>query len=249
VSKSDEKPKANTRRTQGRRGTGRHPRGPVLQVRDEEILRWITRHGVVTVELVGRRFFWRAKEKVWGKWATYRRLRALKDLGLILTNKPFADMPAVLRVTREGARIADVGIRPAPLVESQLRHSLAVVWLTERLLYEHPGAELVTERELRAQRYREASAGEREPEEGRTADAWLRVPAKGAGAQGIKTVAIELDLSRKDGRAMRRMISQYEREPVKEVWWYVTPARVDRITEFVRKEDAADFFEVRAWHG
>ncbi len=87
----------------------------------------MARHGVVTAELVGRRFFWRPQENDYGKWAAYRRLRALRELGLILSNKPLADRPAVLRVTREGARIADVGLRPAPLVLSELRHSLAVI--------------------------------------------------------------------------------------------------------------------------
>jgi hypothetical protein len=166
----------------------------------------MTRHGVVTAELVGRRFFFRGpKADDYGKWAAYRRLRALRELGLVLSSKPFADQPAVLRVTREGARIADVGLRPAPLVLSELRHSLAVVWLTEYLLAEHRGTELTTERELRAQRYRELRDGTRRTEHGRAPDALLRIPAKGAGAQGDMTVAVELDLTRKDRRAMERV--------------------------------------------
>src|SRR5712691_9484646 len=127
-----------------RRSVGRRPRGPQLTDRDLEILRWIARHGVVTAELVARRFFWRPKEKRAGVWAAYRRLHALHELGLLITDKPFARSPAVLRVTREGARIADVGLRPAPLVLSELRHTLAVVSLGEFLVHEHPGAELVT---------------------------------------------------------------------------------------------------------
>jgi hypothetical protein len=192
-------------------------------------------------------FFWRPQQKTYGKWAAYRRVRALRDLALVLSNKPFADFPAALRVTREGARIADIGLRPAPLVVPQLRHTIAVVKLTERLLFEHRGAELVTEREMRAERYRELREGEREPERGRTPDALLRIPTKGAGAQGIKTVAVELDLSRKDRRAMERMIRQYDRERVDQIWWYVTPPRVGRITQFVREWNADDRIEVRVW--
>ena len=209
----------------------------------------MTRHGVVTAELVGRRFFWRPKQKAYGKWAAYRRLRALQALGLVLSDKPYANEPAALRVTREGARIADVELRPAPLVVSQLRHTIAVVWLTEYLLAEQRGAELVTERELRAERYRELRDGTRETEQGRTPDALLRVPTKGPGAQGIKTVAIELDLSRKDRRAMERMVRQYDRENVDQVWWYVTPPRVDRTRQIVRELNADDRIEVRAWLG
>lgn len=240
--KSDE-----ARRPAGHRRTGRRVRGTQLTERDGEILRWMTRHGVVTAELVGRRFFWRSAVNDYGKWAVYRRLRALRELGLVLGNKPYADRPAVLRVTREGARIADVGLRPAPLVLSELRHSIAVVWLTEYLLAENADAELTTERELRAERYRELRDGTRQAEQGRAPDALLRIPTKGAGAQGVMTVAVELDLTRKDRRAMERMIRQYDREKVDRVWWYVTPARLERTRALVRELRADDRIEVREW--
>src|ERR1700683_4343699 len=223
----DNKP-AGGRQPLGRRQSGRRVRGPQLTERDAEIIRWMTRHGLVTAELVGRRFFWRPAVNDYGKWAAYRRLRALRELNLVLSNKPYADQPAVLRVTREGARIADVGLRPAPLVLSELRHSLAVVWLTEYLLGENAGAERTTQRELRAQRYRELRDWTRGTEQGRAPDALLRIPTKGAGAQGVTTVAVELDLSRKNRRAMERMVRQYDREKVDRVWWYVTPARLER---------------------
>jgi hypothetical protein len=231
----------------GRSSSGRRARGPQLTERDGEILRWITRHGLVTAELVGRRFFWRADANDYGRWAAYRRLRALRELGLILNDKPFADHPEVLRVTREGARIADVGLRPAPLVLSELRHSLAVVWLTEYLLAENAGAELTTERELRAERYRELRDGKREPEQGRAPDALLLIPTKGPGAQGVMSVAVELDLTRKDRRTMERIVRQYDRESVDRVWWYVAPARFERTRALVRELRAEDRIEVREW--
>jgi hypothetical protein len=234
------------RRSQRKR-PGRWQRGPQLTERDREILRWMTRHGVVTVELVGRRFFWRSDANDYGKWAAYRRLRALRYLGLVLCDKPFANQPAALRVTREGARIADVGLRPARLVLSELRHSLAVVTLSERLLFANPGAELTTERELRAQRYRELRDGRRQTEHGRTPDAVLHIPTKGAGAQGVAIVAVELDLTRKDRRAMERMVRQYDREKVDRVWWYVTPARLERTRALVRELRADDRIEVFEW--
>lgn len=209
----------------------------------------MTRHGIVTAELVGRRFFWRPEQKTYGKWATYRRLRALRDLGLVLCDKPYAQRPAALRVTREGARIADIGLRPAPLVLSELEHTLAVVWLTEYLLAEHPGAELITERELRAQRYRELRDGTRQTETGRTPDALLCLPAKSVGAQAVVMVAVEMDRARKDRRAMERMIRQYDHENVDQIWWYVTPRRVDRTREVVRELRADDRIEVRPWPG
>jgi len=227
----------------------RRARGPELTERDVEILRWMTRHGVVTAELVGRRFFWRPKVKQYGKWAAYRRLGALSKLGLVLSDKPFAHEPAVLRVTREGARIADVGLRPAPLVLSELKHSLALVWLSEYLLAKHPGSELTTERELRAQRHHELAEGTRETEQGRTPDALLRVPAKGGAKSAMQTIAVELDLTRKDRRALERMIGQYDHEKVDAVWWYVTPGRVERTREVVKAMRADDRIQVLEWRG
>jgi hypothetical protein len=206
----------------------------------------MTRHGVVTAELVGRRFFWRPGQQTYGKWAAYRRLNALARLGLVLSAKPYAHEPAALRVTRQGARIADVGIRPAPLVISQLRHTLAVVALAEFLLAQHRGAELVTERELRAHRYRDIRAGV-DRSDGRTPDAVLRIPSDGPGAQGVVSVAIELDLSRKDRRALERVIHQYDHEDVDIVWWYVAANRVQRTRAIVRELAAEDRIEVRPW--
>lgn len=228
-----------------KRPSARWPRGPQLTDRDVEILRWIATHGVVTAELVARRFFWRPKEKAPGIWACYRRLAALQRLGLILRDKPFAKEPAVLRVTREGARIADVGLRPAPLVLSELRHTLAVVLLAEGLRAQHK-AELTTERQLRAERYRMRREGH-DTSQGRTPDALLRVPVS---AKKVQRIAVELDLSRKDRRAMERMINQYDQEPdVDLIWWYVRPHRLKPAKEVVRQLAAQDRFEVREWPG
>jgi hypothetical protein len=229
-----------------RRPTGSRVRGHQITERDVEILRWIARHGVVTAELVGRRFFWRPDRSTYGKWATYRRLAALEHMRLIIRTRSYGYPLPVLRVTRQGAHIADTGLRPAPLVASQLRHTLALVWLTEYLLTEHAGSELVTERELRAQRYRDLRNGDREIEHGRAPDALLHLPARDASAP-TETVAIELDVSRKDRRAMERMVRQYDRESVDHVWWFVRPVQVERTRQLVHQLHADDRIEVRQW--
>ena len=204
----------------------------------------MARHGVVTADDVAVRFFWREERQQPGIWAAYKRLGALRWLGLILQDKPFAAMPAVLRVTREGARIADVGVGPAPLVLSEIQHSLAIVRVTEALLKGHPGAELTTERELRAQRYRARQAGERSDGRGRTPDALLRLPKKGAKSE---TIAIEVDVTRKDRRAIERVITAYDYERVDGVWWFVAPGRVERVRDVVRAMRADRRIEVRPW--
>lgn len=207
----------------------------------------MTRHGVVTAELVGRRFFWRPDRNTYGKWAAYHRLAALEQMGLIIRTRSYGYPIPVLRVTREGARIADIGIGPAPLVHSELRHTIALVWLTEYLLYENAGATLITERELRAERYRQHREGEQHLERGRVPDALLRLPGSQHEGRDMETVAVELDVSRKDGRAMVRMVHQYDRENVDRVLWFVRTVRVERARQIVRELRADDRIEVRAW--
>jgi hypothetical protein len=229
------------------RPTGRRVHGYQITDRDVAILRWIARHGVVTAELVGRQFFWRTERQDYAKWATYHRLAALERMRLVIRTKSYGYPAPVMRVTREGARIADVGLRPAPLVHSELRHTLALVWLTEYLLRENAGAQLVTERELRAERYRERREGERDVEQGRAPDALLRLPATQEADEHFETVAIELDLSRKDRREIERIVRQYDHEKVDRVWWFVRSARVASVRGLIRELHAEDRVEVREW--
>jgi hypothetical protein len=218
--------------------------------RDEEIVRWVTQHGVVTTELVGWQFFWDRERKTYAKWGAYKRLSTLQKIGLLRSDRPYAYEPAILRVTPEGAALANIGLHAAPLVLHDLRHTIAVVQLTQTLLDELPDTtELTTERELRAERYRQMRDGERQSGQGRIPDALLRVPTKGPGAQGIQTVAVELDLTRKDVRAMEKVVRQYNRERVDKIWWYVTKGRVDNVRKVVRRLRADDRIEVRAWLG
>jgi hypothetical protein len=90
-------------------------RSPHLTDRDIDIIRWITRHGVVTADLVGRRFFWRPQLQTYGRRATYRRLNALCRLGLILDKREYGTPHNVVRTTRAGSRLADVAFVPLPL--------------------------------------------------------------------------------------------------------------------------------------
>lgn len=227
-----------------RRYSANRVKGPQLTDRDIEILKWVATHGIVTPDLVARRFFWRPETKTYGKWAAYRRIAALERLGLLLRDKPFAQWQTVLRVSTEGARLADVGLRPAPLVLSELRHTLAVVLLSEGLRAQYK-AELITERQLRAERYRARREG-KDLSAGRCPDALLRVPVKSK----VQNVAIELDISRKSKRQMVDMIHRYDQEAgVDRVWWYVKPHRVKEAKAVLTELSAQDRFEVREWQG
>jgi len=211
--------------------------------RDLGILRWMTRHGLVTADQVAHQFFT-------SPWAAYRRLRALGMLGLIRRDATHYRHPAVIRVTTAGARLAAVGVGPAPLVLDRVSHSLALVDLTERLLADHPDATLTTEREYKAHLLRALRAGVR-PTKGRIPDGILRLSSP----DGTLRVALELDLTAKGTRQVEQVITAYASlyivAPIDEgfnrVWWYAAPGAVPRMQAIVDRENANFLIEVREW--
>jgi len=215
--------------------------GPQVTPRDIEILAWIGRHGLVTPDQVSARFFSRDGGSL-GQWASYRRLRKLEQLHLLRRDATFWRYPTVLRLTTSGIRVADLDLSPAHLVLAEVRHSLGLVDLTEKLLAHNAGATLVTEREIRAQRFRELAEKTRRPGFGRIPDGILHL------ANG-KTVAVELDLTSKRQRDIERIITGYKQEHYDAVWWFVRPTLMDRLRSVVRSNQADDFINVRRWDG
>jgi Replication-relaxation len=212
--------------------------GPVITPRDVEILRWIGRHGIVTQEQIARRFFDRGSGVV-GVWASYRRLRKLAALGLVRRDPTHWKAPQVLRLTGPGARFADLGLHPAKLVHAEIRHSLELVDLVERVLVANPAARLTTERELRAERHRQRRAGQT-ASLGRIPDGVLTWPS---GA----TVAIELDLTSKRERDIVEIIAGYATGSWTRVWWFVPAPRVARLQRVVEAQRADDLVQVWPW--
>lgn len=213
--------------------------GTQITDRDFAMLQWIGRHGVVAPEQIATHFFARDGGGT-GKWAAYRRLRKMESLRLVRRDSTFWHWPQVCRLTAKGAQFADVGLHPAHLVLAELRHTLALVDLTEQLLASHSGAILETERELRAERRHELAAGSRRPGRGRIPDAVLHL-------RNGKDVAIELDLTPKRRRDLETILTAYKHEPYQQVWWYVLPQTVARVKEIVKASQADDFVTVRAW--
>ena len=198
--------------------------------RDVEILTWVARHGVVTVEQIARRFF----PSPQGKSACFQRVRKLCDANPALLQRDTTHYrePSVLRVTSNGARVADTGLGPARIVYAEVHHALAIVDLTEELLAEHPNATLLTERERRAERYRDKRAGRRKTT-GRIPDAVFILPA--TGAEKEKTIAVELDRSPRSRMDAESVVKAYLQERYTEVWWYVRPNRVAPIRQIVKR--------------
>jgi len=219
-------------------------RGPALTPRDNSILRWLGRHGVVTAEQIQRRFFA-------GERAAYRRIHKLGEMGLIRRDPTYYRQPYVLRLTMAGARVANAGVGPAELVLAAVRHSLALVELTERLVAQHPGATLITEREFRARQLRALREG--------TLARCARIPDGVlvlAADEGGTRVAIELDLTPKRNYTITKVIDAYnttfnptssDGEGFGQVWWFVAGGAVDRVRCVVVEQHAEDFITVQEW--
>ena len=217
-------------------------RSPAWQVteRDIEILQWVGRHGLVTPDQLGRKFFWRDGDKV-GQRAAYDRIRKLAELGLLERLPTFYRQPQVLRVTRVGANLGNNDVGPANLVLSDVTHAIALVDLTEHLLKTNKGSTLETEREFRARRLRAIRERNQQLGKGRIPDAVLTL-AKG------DVVAIELDLTPKRSRDIERIVRSFMYEHVKNVWWFCTSKEIaDRVREVVRQRRADDFITVKTW--
>lgn len=216
--------------------------GTKITTRDREILSWIGRHGVVTADQVAQRFFARPDGEV-GKRAAYRRLAILQAEDLIRRDQtPFWRAPYVLRITTVGAQVGGIDIRPARIVENEIRHSIALVDLVETLAAQNKGATLRTEREIRTDRWHQRYSGQRQPGRGRTPDGELTLRSK-------QVVAIELDLTPKRSKDFERILRAYKQERFDKVWWYVLPGAVPRVKKLVDDNRADDFVVVRAWEG
>lgn len=216
-----------------------------LTARDYEILTWVARHGIVTVDQIARRFFPTPQ----GKSACFQRVRKLCDASPPLLQRTATHYrePSVLRITTAGVNLTEVNVKPAVLVPAEVPHSLAIVDLAEALLVEHPTAVLITERERRGDLYRQKREGLRKAT-GRIPDAVLVFPPDSRGRE--KTVAVELDRSPRTRIDAENVIKAYIADrSYTDVWWYVRPNRVAAITQLTKKMKVDDIIEVRPWQG
>jgi len=191
-----------------RSAPARLPRAVRLTPRDLEVLAYAVRHGMVTPGQLGNRFFS-------SRPAARRALHDLETAGLLVSDRVLAELPAVVRATPRGARLAGCDLAPASLDLARIRHNLALVDLSEELLAAHPGSSWTTERELRRDRMRTARAGGAWERQRRVPDGLLRL-------HGGQRVAIELDLTPKRSARLDLLAGAYAVDrDVDTVWWYL----------------------------
>lgn len=192
------------RTSPGIRATG----PPGLDGTDLEVLRYLVGHGMCSPRQVASRFSATAAR-------AQRQLRALEDARLVTRDRVIVGLPTVVRATARGARLSGCDLPPASLELGRVRHSLALVDLSDELLGAHPASTWTTERELRRDRMRTARDGIRWERQRRVPDGLLRL------ADG-RRVAVELDLTSKRSSRLDLLAGAYAVDPdVDVVWWYL----------------------------
>lgn len=206
--------------------------------RDEHIIDWVNRHGLVTREHIAKRFFLREKGMLAALRQADRRVAALVRMGLLERNPWKHRAPYLVRVTKTGAQYAGNGIGPAPVPEVGIKHTLQVVSLLIDLELEYPNAVFTTERELRAHRPRARAVDETSIGQYRFPDALMRLDGKNLG--------IELDRSWKSKLEYKKAILALVSEGIDHVWWYCTEARsITTIASVCFDEGIPDFVSAR----
>jgi hypothetical protein len=199
-----------------------------------ELLAFVARHGLVSVDQLARRFFASIED-------ARQRLQELREFGLVEVDEVLVGFPAVVRATRQGARHAGVDLPPASLELGRVRHSLALVDLSIELLAAHPGSVWTTERELRRDRMREARRQRRWEPRRRVPDGLLRLPDG-------RRVAVELDLTAKRTARLDLLAGAYAVDPeVDAVWWFLpSEEAASRMRAVVGERDLGHLIEPRA---
>ncbi len=109
--------------------------------RDHELIRFVGRHGVVSIAHV-------MTAMGAGRTATYRRVAACVDAGLLERLELVRSEPGLLRATRDGLRYAGLGLPVAVVSPGAVDHWLRCA-STAQMLGEHFGHDRVlTEREI-----------------------------------------------------------------------------------------------------
>jgi hypothetical protein len=201
--------------------------------RDQELVRYVGRHGVVTMAQV-------MKAMGVGRTAAYRRVAACCEAGLLERLDLLRSEPSVLRATREGLRYGGLGLSFAVVSPSSVIHSIrcasAAQFLGGRFGYDR----ILTEREISfAERIEErpiasAEVGHLPSGKPRMHRADLAVLAESG------TIAIEVELTPKSPRRLEGIIRAWRRAGcVEEVHYLCAPGSTHRTVERAVKATGA----------
>jgi len=116
-------------------------KGARPRTRDQELVRFVGRHGVVAVEHV-------MEAMGVGRTAAYGRVAACIEGGLLERLAILRSEPSLLRATRSGLRYAGLGLPVAAVSPGGVKHSLACASVAQRIARTNGQGAVMTEREL-----------------------------------------------------------------------------------------------------
>jgi hypothetical protein len=210
------------------------------QSRDKRLVRFVARHGVVSIAHV------MAALGV-GRTAAYRRVASCIEAGLLERLDLLRFEPSLLRATREGLRYAGLGLRVAVVSPGAVDHWLRCA-TTAQLAGKHFGHDRVlTERELAfAERVEERPIASAEVGVLPNGAARLHRPDLAILADR-GTIAIEVELTPKAPRRLEAIIRAWRRAHwVKEVHYLCAPGQTHRaVQRAVAKVGAGDRIAIR----
>lgn len=203
------------------------------RTRDQELVRYVGRHGVVTIEQV-------MKAMGVDRTAAYRRVAACAEAGLLERLDLLRSEPSVLRATREGLRYAGLGLPFAQVSPSAVVHSLRCASAAQ-FVGEHFGHErILTEREIAfAEKIEERPIASAEITD--HPDGYPRMHRADLVAFADSgPIAFEIELTPKTPRRLRSIIRAWRRARcVKEVDYFCAPGLTHRTVQRAVKATGA----------
>jgi hypothetical protein len=199
--------------------------GTKTRTRDQELVRFVGRHGVVSVEHV-------MEAMGVGRTAAYRRVAACIEGGLLERLAVLRSEPSLLRATRSGLRYAGLGLAVATVSPGAIRHSLICASVAQRVVRANGENAVMTERELvlaeRIEGEAIASAEVGRPRGGR---ARLHRPDLVVFREGER-IAVEVELTPKAPYRLDELIRAWRRALcVEEVHYLCEPGQTHRAVE------------------
>ncbi|MFG1820816.1 hypothetical protein ACGFIF_44170 [Kribbella sp. NPDC049174] len=195
--------------------------------RDVEWLTWLGRWRGATAAQVCEEFTARGESAPLK--AAERRLRGMKEIGLVESTRMVHDLPSAWSLTREGMSLAGVGGRVVTPRLADFRHDHEMVAIARAVAVDKPTHEILTEREIRRIDT---------PDQGSPKDPRYSVRILGTGRSlrwlypDMVTIAPtgavwahELEASRKDSRRLVRLMLAYiYADHITGVRYYAVPA-------------------------
>jgi hypothetical protein len=216
----------------------------MLTDRDRAIVEWVGRLGAAGAADVMARFGM-------GRTATYRRLAALVDQGMLATERLLYGEPALYVATREGLQWARLArLEPSRVGVVSARHFALCAQLAVILERAEPAHRVWSEREVRVA---ELDAGEpvASAELGRLSDGRPRLRRADLilmpRDEARRPVAVEVELAVKWSRRLEVICRAWARcRLVDHVRYYASPAAARAVARAVERVQAGDVIEIHS---